>query len=99
MALLAVGPYPAVINSDLVGGALVHCAKAAECRVMRGDEDFDARVAGNEELEALGVRCVVVDEELREVVKGLPATPPDPMLTTNANEKTRLALRYTSGTT
>jgi acyl-CoA synthetase (AMP-forming)/AMP-acid ligase II len=99
MGLLAIGCYPAFINYNLVGGALVHCTKIAECRMLLVDEDIQDRVIENEELKAMGVKIQVVDEKFREQIRSLEPSVPDEKFTKDANERTRLALRYTSGTT
>lgn len=99
MGLLAIGCYPAFINYNLVGGALAHCTKIAECRLLLVDEDIKDRVIGSEELQAMGVKVQVVDQEFREQVRRLEPSVPDEKYTKDSNEKTRLALRYTSGTT
>ena len=95
MGLLAIGCYPAMINYNLVGGALVHCVKIAECRLLLVDEDFAERALGNEELRALGVGMHVVDREFREQVEARDFRVPDERFTRDAGEKTRLAIRYT----
>ncbi|OAP65138.1 hypothetical protein AYL99_01110 [Fonsecaea erecta] len=99
LGLLAIGCYPAMINYNLVGGALVHCVKIAECKVLLVDEDFKDRVLGNNELQQLGVSMHVVDRGFRARLSRLPATMPSAEYTKDVGEKTRLALRYTSGTT
>ena len=95
MGLLAIGCYPAMINYNLVGGALVHCTKIAECSLLLVDEDFQDRVEGNEELKAIGVRTQVVDRDFRSKVASLKARKPDEKFTKDADEKTRLVMRYT----
>ncbi|OQU98678.1 AMP-binding enzyme domain-containing protein [Cladophialophora immunda] len=99
LGLLAIGCYPAMINYNLVGGALVHCVKIAECKVLLVDEDFRDRALQNEELQQLGVRMHVVDREFRERLSRIPAEMPSAEYAKDVGEKTRLALRYTSGTT
>lgn len=99
MGMLAVGCYPAMINYNLVGGALVHCVKVAECKLLLVDEDFVDRVFTNNDLEEMGVRCQTLDSHLRTILSSIPPRTPDPKYTGQANEKTKLALRYTSGTT
>ena len=99
MGLLAIGCYPAMINYNLVGGALVHCTKIAECRLLLVDEDFQDRVVNTEELKAMGVRIQVIDRAFRDRISGIERKMPDEKYTKTANEKTKLALRYTSGTT
>lgn len=94
MALLAIGCYPAMINYNLVGDALVHCVKLAECRLLLVD-DYKARVVGNAELEGLGVRYQVVDREFRDGLASTLPVPPDERYTASADNKTRFALRYT----
>ena len=95
MRSLAIGCYPAMINYNLVGGALVHCTKIAECALLLADEDFQDRVLDNEELKAMGVRSQVVDREFRNRIASIEPRQPDSSYTKDANEKTRLAIRYT----
>lgn len=93
MGLLAIGCYPAMINYNLVGGALVHCAKLADCKLMLVDEDYSDRVLGNEELK--GIRLQVIDEGFRKELLKIEPMMPDKKYTQHADEKTRYALRYT----
>lgn len=88
-----------MINYNLVGGALAHCTKIAECRLLLVDEDFQDRVVNVEELKAMGVRIQIVDRTFRDRIASIPPSIPDEKYTQGADEKTKLALRYTSGTT
>lgn len=99
MGLLSIGCYPSFINYNLVGGALGHCTKIAECRLLLVDDDIKDRVLNCEELKAMGVRIQVLDQAFRDLIHGTEPKDPDSKFTRDANEKTRLALRYTSGTT
>ena len=95
MGLLAIGCYPAMINYNLVGGALVHCTKIAECRLVLVDEDFQERVLGNEELRSLNIKSQVIDRDFRCLIASMKPREPNEQFTMGANEKTRLAIRYT----
>lgn len=95
MGLLALGCYPAMINYNLVGGALLHCTKIAECTLLLVDEDFQDRVCGNEELKSLRIGMHVVDHEFRLRLSRVAFKVPDPEYTQGAGEKTRVAMRYT----
>lgn len=95
LGLLAIGCYPAMINYNLVGGALVHCVKIAECKILLVDEDIRERALGNPELRHLGVRIHVVDRDFRGQVSRIPVKMPDAEYTEVGGEKTKLALRYT----
>ncbi|KAJ9610752.1 hypothetical protein H2200_005529 [Cladophialophora chaetospira] len=95
LGLLAIRCYPAMINYNLVGGALVHCVKIAECKILLVDEDFSERVLGNEELQRLGISMHAVDREFRARISRMPVKVPSKEYTKDVNEKTRLALRYT----
>ena len=95
LGLLAIGCYPAMINYGLVGGALVHCVKIAECRVLLVDEDFKERVLGNEALQQLGIRMHAVDGDFRAQVSGIAMKVPSEEYTKDVNEQTKVALRYT----
>ena len=88
-----------MINYNLVGGALVHCTKIAECRLLLVDGDFQGRVINTGELKAMGVRIQVVDRDFRDRISSFDGKMPDMKYSKNAHEKTKLALRYTSGTT
>ncbi|OAL29241.1 hypothetical protein AYO22_02135 [Fonsecaea multimorphosa] len=99
LGLLAIGCYPAMINYNLVGGALVHCVKIAECKVLLVDEDFRDRVLENKELQQLGISIHVVDRDFRARLSRMPGRMPSAEYTKDIGEKTKLALRYTSGTT
>lgn len=95
MGLLAIGCYPATINYNLVGGALVHCVKIAECKLLLVDEDFQDRVLEVAELRDTGVATQVMDRDFRDLISKLPPLPPPEELTSDVHEKTRVALRYT----
>ena len=95
LGLLAIGCYPAMINYNLVGGALVHCVKLAECPLMLVDEDFSERGVNNSGLDALGVNRVILDRAFRDRLARLEPRVPDLKYTKHADEKTRYALRYT----
>ena len=84
-----------MINYNLVGGALVHCTKIAECTLLLVDEDYKERALDNEELRSLGISMHVVDREFRQSVSSIPFKIPDPDFTKDVNEKTRVAIRYT----
>ncbi|TKA75845.1 hypothetical protein B0A55_04388 [Friedmanniomyces simplex] len=99
MGLLAIGCFPAMINYNLVGGALVHCVELAECPLMLVDEEYSGRVLGNSELAALGVQVQVLDRPFEAQLATIKPRMPDAKYTKDANEKTKYALRYTSGTT
>lgn len=93
--MLAIGCYPAMINYNLVGGALVHCVKIAECKVLFVDEDFKERVLGNEELRHMGVSMHTVDRDFRVRISSISVKMPSSDYTKNTDEKTKLALRFT----
>ena len=95
MGLMAIGCYPAHINYNLVGGALVHCTKVAETTLLLIDEDFKDRVLENEEMKALGVKVHVLDREFRERLLRIEPDAPDEKYTRGADEKTKMAIRYT----
>ncbi|KAH0828314.1 Isopenicillin N epimerase component 1 [Fonsecaea pedrosoi] len=103
LGLLAIGCYPAMINYNLVGGALVHCVKIAECRILLVDEDFRDRVSSSslledKELQQLQVSVHVIDGDFRARLARFPGEMPSAAAeyTKDIGEKTRLALRYTS---
>ncbi|KAK3684637.1 hypothetical protein LTR37_020069 [Vermiconidia calcicola] len=97
MGLLAIGCWPAMINYNLVGGALVHCTKIAECRLLLVDNDYKERVIRNEELQKMGIRMQVIDRAFTEQISRMQSARPDNAYTKNADEKTRLALSGTTG--
>ena len=95
MGLVAIGSYPAMINYNLVGGALVHCVKLAECSLLLVDEDFRERALDNKELHDMGIKMDVVDQDFKDRVSRIDPMVPDEKYTRDAGEKTRLAIRYT----
>lgn len=95
MGLLAIGCWPAMINYNLIGDALVHCVKVADCQLLLVDEDLQRRVLDNEQLEAMVVKVQVLDQPFKDRLRQLRAETPDPIYTKDANEKTKLAMRYT----
>ena len=95
LGLLAIGCYPAMINYNLVGGALVHCVKIAECNMLFVDEDFKDRALDNKELQNIGINMHVIDRDFRTQVSRIPVKMPDIEFARNFGEKARLALRYT----
>jgi hypothetical protein len=84
-----------MINYNLIGDALVHCVKVADCQLLLVDEDLQRRVLDNEQLEAMVVKVQVLDQPFKDRLRQLRAETPDPIYTKDANEKTKLAMRYT----
>ena len=99
MGLLAIGCHPAFINYNLVGGALAHCTKIAECQLLLVDDDIKDRVLSCEELQTMGLRVHILDQSFRDNIHSIDPKVPDARYTQDSNETTKLALRYTSGTT
>ena len=84
-----------MINYGLVGGALVHCVKIAECNVLLVDEDFKDRVLENEDLQQLGISMHVVDRGFRAQISSIARKVPSAEYTKDVDEQTKVALRYT----
>lgn len=84
-----------MINYGLVGGALVHCVKIAECRVLLVDEDFKDRVLGLNDLRDLGISMHVVDRDFRASISRTAMKVPAAEYTKEVGEQTKVALRYT----
>ena len=59
------------------------------------DEDIRERVLLNDQLQAIGVRAQVVNQAFKEHLRRLVPKSPDPDYTNDANEGTKLAMRYT----
>ncbi|WPG99940.1 Isopenicillin N epimerase component 1 [Acrodontium crateriforme] len=98
MALVALGAAPALINYNLEKDALVRCVEvgAAKLMVVDANADCHARAFGvQKELSKLGVRMVVLNDELKLTIKSLAAIEPTQPSTLN----TTLAIMYTSGST
>ncbi len=84
-----------MINYGLLGGALVHCVRIAECKVLLVDEDFKDRVLCNEQLRQLGINMHVVDQGLRVHISRIAMKVPSREYTKDVDEQTKVALRYT----
>ena len=95
LGLIAISCYPAMINYNLVGGALVHCVKIAECKIVLVDDDIKERVLNNEHLLMLGVQIEVLDDTLKARVATMQTTSPGEEHRRGCDDQTKLALRYT----
>ena len=99
LGLLAIGAAPAMVNFNLTGGALTHCTKVSEARIMLVDEELQDRVWGNDSLEGLGMEIFVLDEQLKGSLAAAEAKPVPKSVTDAIDITAPAALRFTSGTT
>ncbi|KAI9725729.1 MAG: hypothetical protein M1828_002612 [Chrysothrix sp. TS-e1954] len=99
----ALGTAPAFINYNLGGKGLLHCLKLSKSKVLLVDEDSEV-LSRIEEVrreieEELGMKIVVLNQELKNKISALPPTRPDDSLRKATQGKDPAMLLYTSGTT
>nr|POE59112.1 glucokinase [Quercus suber] len=103
LACWAIGSAPALINYNLAGDSLLHCLKVSGSRVLVVDDDADclgrieaqrARIEGE-----LGMKIVVLDQQTRDYLHGLPAIRPPDSYRKGVTGAFPIFLVYTSGTT
>jgi acyl-CoA synthetase (AMP-forming)/AMP-acid ligase II len=73
LGLWAIGAAPAMINYNLSGKALMHCLRVAGSKLILVDEDPELRKRiedARDEIEGLGNRIVVLDNEFRRQIDG-----------------------------
>jgi acyl-CoA synthetase (AMP-forming)/AMP-acid ligase II len=99
LALLAINAAPAMVNFNLTGAAFVHCVRIANAKLILVDEDIKDNVLKNEDLMGMGTEVVILIEKLKLEIEALEPLELDEVVTAGTNEKSTLALRYTSGTT
>ncbi|KUI61101.1 Isopenicillin N epimerase component 1 [Cytospora mali] len=101
MGLMAIGAAPALINTNLVSRALIHCVEVAKANLVLadGDEEMMGRLDGvKAELEASGHRIFRLGD-VREEILALEPIRPGNELRKMVNMDSPMALAYTSGTT
>lgn len=77
--LWAVGAAPAMINHNLAGKALAHCLKISGAKLMLADADpvLRGRIVGVQaEIDAVGMRWVALDRDLKTAIYNLPPSRP-----------------------
>lgn len=104
IGLWAIGAAPAMINYHLTGGALVHCLKLSEARLvlMDGDEAAMARMDEvRPEMDRItnGQMQYVKLADVRAEIYALPPTRPGDEHRHGLEANDPMALFYTSGTT
>jgi len=102
LGLSAIGTAPAMVNYHLSGEALVHCVQLTGVKILLvdWDEECQARVeASRAELEALGVKIVILNDAARHHVSTLPTTRPADSYRRGLTPADPGFLLYTSGST
>lgn len=98
----AIGCAPALINYHLAGEALVHCVKLSGTKLLLvdWDEECVARIeAARTQLEALGIRIIILDEATRQSINASEPVAPSRHFLTNMSPAFPMSLVYTSGST
>ncbi|TAQ88958.1 hypothetical protein B7494_g2721 [Chlorociboria aeruginascens] len=98
----AIGAAPAMINYNLGGASLLHCLGISKAAVLLVDEDkaLKERVEhAREHIEGLGMRVVVLSEEVKEGIRELEAQRPGDEFRDGIKGEDPMVLLYTSGTT
>lgn len=78
-ATMAIGAAPAFINYNLEGKGLLHCLEVCESRLIIVDEDSGCQQRIDDsraEIEAKGMKIVVLDDLLKSRINSLPADRP-----------------------
>jgi len=98
-ATWAIGTAPAMINYSLGGEGLIHCLKVSDAKVVLvdGDSELRGRVEElRERIEGeLGMRIVVIDDELKAKIAGIAPKRPDPELRNNIKGTDPVMLVFT----
>ncbi|KAF2404571.1 acetyl-CoA synthetase-like protein [Trichodelitschia bisporula] len=102
LGLWAIASAPAMLNHHLGGDALMHCIKlsGAKSIIVDWEPEVQARIEEvRDELEALGVKIIVLDAATKAHINSLePIRPPD-SLRSKLPTTFPFALIYTSGST
>jgi acyl-CoA synthetase (AMP-forming)/AMP-acid ligase II len=99
LGLLAINAAPAMVNFNLTGKALVHCISVASAKLILVDDDIQDRILLNKDVLEMAIPFVVLSENMKRDIENLEAEALDESVTSGTDEKSTLALRYTSGTT
>jgi acyl-CoA synthetase (AMP-forming)/AMP-acid ligase II len=99
LALVAINAAPAMVNFNLEGKGLVHCIKVSEAKMILIDEEIQDRALMNDEVVGMVLSMVVLTSQLKAEIEALEPGELDESVTAGTDEKSTLALRYTSGTT
>jgi acyl-CoA synthetase (AMP-forming)/AMP-acid ligase II len=95
MGLLAINAHPAMVNYNLEGGGLVHCVRISKARIILIDDELRNRVLENEDLKSMGLNMIVLNDQLRDIIKGRAVEELPKNATDGSSELSTLALRYT----
>jgi acyl-CoA synthetase (AMP-forming)/AMP-acid ligase II len=93
-----IGSAPAMVNYNLAGEALIHCARLADIKVLLVDWDPEcvARIEESRpQLEALGIRLVILDEATKALINGSEPIRPGNQFRTGLPPTAPMALIYT----
>jgi acyl-CoA synthetase (AMP-forming)/AMP-acid ligase II len=99
LALLAINAAPAMVNFNLTGAALTHCVRIADAKLILVDDEIKDHVLKNEEVMNMGSLVVILSEELKHSIEILEPLDLNKIAAAGTDEKSTLAVRYTSGTT
>jgi len=98
-ATWAIGTAPAMINHNLGGDALIHCLKLSDSKVVLvdGENELRSRVEEiRERIEGeLGMKIIVLDDELKAKIAGIAPKRPDPELRRNIKGTDPVMLIFT----
>jgi acyl-CoA synthetase (AMP-forming)/AMP-acid ligase II len=95
MGLLAINAYPAMVNFNLEGGGLVHCVRISKARIILIDDELSHRVLENDDLKSMGLKMLILNDELKTRIKDSAVVELPESATQGANDMSTLALRYT----
>ena len=101
-ALLSIGAFPAFINYNLEGKALMHCLAVCESKLLIIDQDTGCqeRVEGSrDDIEAAGTTIVTLNSDLKQRISARPVVVPGDELRNGMKPSDPYCLIYTSGTT
>lgn len=102
IACWSIGCAPALINTHLVGPALLNCLKVAKSKIFIVDQDAECRQRVEEvrsEIEEMGLRIIILDAETKAQMSRLAAYRPDDSYRNGVTGRFPILLLYTSGTT
>lgn len=101
-ALHCIGAFPALINYNLEGQALLHCLKVCESKLLILDTDRTCqwRVnASRKHIEGAGTKIVTLSPQLKQEIARMPVDIPADHLREGMKGSDPFCLIYTSGTT
>jgi len=95
MGLLIINAYPAMVNFNLEGGGLAHCVRVSKAHIIVVDDELGHRVLDNHELKSMGLKILVLNDEIKKSIEDRVVGELPKEATEGANEMSTLALRYT----